>query len=176
MPDYKNGKIYALRSYKTDNIYIGSTTQSLSQRLGGHKRDYKKWLNKKGRWCSSFEIIKQEDYYIELIEYADCKTKAELHKKEGETIRKLNCVNKIKYVEGKTIEETKQYRKKWKEDNKEQIKIKNKEYRITKRKERYEYNKKWRQENREKYLKGRKNYREKIKWKKRFNEVLKEIK
>ena len=176
MPDYKQGKIYALRSYKTTMIYIGSTTQTLSQRLGGHKGDYKRWLKTNKNWCSSFEIIKQGDCYIELIEYADCKTRAELRKKEGETIRKLDCVNKVKYVEGKTIEETKQYRKKWDEDNKERIRQREKEYRITKRKERYEYNKKWKQENREKYLKQRKNYYHKMKWKKKFNEVLKEIK
>jgi predicted GIY-YIG superfamily endonuclease len=45
--DYKNGKIYAIRSHQTDEIYIGSTTQSLSKRFSNHKSKYKLYLEKK---------------------------------------------------------------------------------------------------------------------------------
>jgi hypothetical protein len=39
--DYKNGKIYAIRSYQTEDIYIGSTLQTLTKRLSKHKDQFK---------------------------------------------------------------------------------------------------------------------------------------
>jgi predicted GIY-YIG superfamily endonuclease len=38
MPNYDNGKIYKLWIHETDDIYIGSTIQNLSQRLASHKK------------------------------------------------------------------------------------------------------------------------------------------
>ena len=37
---YKEAKIYALRSHKTDKFYIGSTTLSLNMRLNRHISNY----------------------------------------------------------------------------------------------------------------------------------------
>ncbi len=37
MPNYANGKIYTIRFHNSNEIYIGSTTQSLPVRFGGHK-------------------------------------------------------------------------------------------------------------------------------------------
>jgi len=37
MPNYANGKIYTIRFHNSNEIYIGSTTQSLAVRFGGHK-------------------------------------------------------------------------------------------------------------------------------------------
>ena len=42
---YHDGKIYALRSFQTPLYYVGSTTQTLSRRLAGHRRDYKNHIN-----------------------------------------------------------------------------------------------------------------------------------
>lgn len=115
MPDYQNSKIYAIRSHSTDLIYIGSTTQKLNQRLSKHKNDYKR----KHTNISSKEILQYDDCYIELIELCPCNTKEELLKKEGEYIRKMNCVNKR--IAGRTIKE-------WIEVNKETLKQKQKDY------------------------------------------------
>lgn len=82
------GRIYCIKSNFTDEIYIGSTTRWLKDRFQEHK-------NKKNE-CSSKEIIKYGDAYIELmieIQYNDIK---ELHAKEGEMIRSHKCVNKNK--------------------------------------------------------------------------------
>ena len=39
MPNYSNGKIYSIRFYDNDKLlYIGSTTQILAVRFGGHKK------------------------------------------------------------------------------------------------------------------------------------------
>ena len=40
--DYKSGKIYCIRNDINDEIYVGSTTQSLSQRMAKHRSDKKK--------------------------------------------------------------------------------------------------------------------------------------
>ena len=116
MPDYKNGKIYAIRSHQTEQIYIGSTTQTLPVRFGGHKRT----LKFGGVTCKSNIILQYQDAYIELIELFPCNSKEELNKKEGEHIRLNNCVNRC--IAGRT---------------KQEYFNENKEYFINKQKERH---------------------------------------
>ena len=95
MTDYNNSKIYSIKSFKTDKIYIGSTSTLLNQRLSKHKNNYKSWNEGKYHYVTSFEIIKHGDYYIELIENYPCKSKSELEKREGELIwQNDNTINK----------------------------------------------------------------------------------
>ena len=42
MPNYQNTKIYKLWTHANDDIYIGSTTLTLAQRLAKHKSTAKK--------------------------------------------------------------------------------------------------------------------------------------
>jgi ribosomal protein S27AE len=100
MPDFTQGKIYVLRSHQTADIYVGSTTIALSQRIALHRNSYKEWLEGKRRYITSFELLKHPDAYIELLELWPCGCKAELEKREGHHIRSLQCVNKR--VEGRT--------------------------------------------------------------------------
>ena len=95
---YHTSKIYSIRSFLTVKYYIGSTTQPLTKRLSKHKGNYTLWLRDKTRprsYVSSYEILKLNDAYIELIENIKCENKEELHKREGELIRehKNNIVN-----------------------------------------------------------------------------------
>jgi len=136
--DYKNGKIYSIRSHQTDDIYYGSTTQTLTKRLSKHKGNFKLWKENKYNYVSSFEIIKYDDCYIELVENFPCNNKDELHKREGEIIRANPCVNKN--IPGRTIKE-------YKEDNKEKI---------------IEYNKQYNENNKDKLKEYRENNKEKI--------------
>ena len=46
MPDYEYGKIYEIVSPSTGLRYVGSTVQTLSLRMAGHRRGYKRWLKK----------------------------------------------------------------------------------------------------------------------------------
>ena len=122
--DYKNAKIYVIKSKQTNNVYIGSTCQSLDKRLNDHKYNYKRWLNGKYDYTSSYEIIKYNDCYIELLEAYSCDTKQELHKREGYHIKNnVNCVNR--FVAGRTIkeyrEDNKEKMKEYQENNKEKI-------------------------------------------------------
>jgi hypothetical protein len=92
MPNYSKGKIYKI--YNDDLIYIGSTTQTLEQRLKDHLRFYKKYKLVGGCRYTSYDVLDKESYKIELIEDYNCNTKQELLLKEREWIEKTTCVNK----------------------------------------------------------------------------------
>jgi len=146
MPDYSKGKIYCLRSHQTDDVYIGSTVESLSRRKAKHKNQYKSFLNEKYHYITAFEIVKYDDCYIELIENYPCENKEQLTKKEGEYIRNMKCVNKL--IAGRT-------RKEYRKDNKEKIKERCKEYRENNKEKIKEKAKEYHEENKEKIKKYR---------------------
>lgn len=124
----------------TDDIYIGSTTQTLSKRIGEHRGTYKRYLNGKFSYITSFKILEQGDVYIELLELCPCDSKIELHKREGELIREMNCVNRN--IAGRT-------QKEYKQDNKEKIKKIDKHYRTVNKEKISKYKKQYQQENKE---------------------------
>jgi hypothetical protein len=106
MPDYQNGKIYKIWSPQGNEIYIGSTVNSLAKRLGHHKSV---------RDCRSRYLFENyDDVRIELIEEYPCDNKIQLNKKEGEHIRENTCLNRC--IAGRTPKECK---KVWRENNKE---------------------------------------------------------
>ena len=139
---YKRGKIYSLRSHQTDLVYIGSTIQSLSKRIGGHRDNYKGLLKGSFPYMTSFEIIKYDDAYIELVENYPCNTKAELERREGQIMRDTeNCCNKC--IVGRTKSE-------YYQDNIERIVERDAKYRQANKEKYAEYQAKYRQENKEK--------------------------
>jgi len=117
MPDYQKSKIYKLVSDHTDEIYIGSTIQSLSQRLSGHARDVKV----KKTPCNSKKLFELGKVKIILIENYSCNSKEELLKHERHYIETMVCVNKN--IPGRTDAE-------YRHNNKDKIKERNKEYRL----------------------------------------------
>ena len=128
MVNYQKGQIYIIRSHQTENIYIGSTCSPLHKRIYDHKKHYRYWkLGKRKSYTSSYEILKYDDAYIELLEDYPCEKKKHLTKKEGEYIRSMECVNKN--IPGRTDEEKKEYKKEYQEMNKEKNKKYYQEYR-----------------------------------------------
>ena len=144
--NYANGKIYRIVCNISGKQYIGSTTQSLSMRLAGHKKQYNLYLNNKSKYLTSFEILKNNSYKIILVENVICENKEQLLKKEREYIESTECVNKV--IPLRTLQEyyqdnlnkIQQYRlnnkdhikkicKKYREKNKNEIKDKQKVYR-----------------------------------------------
>ena len=106
MPDYQKGKIYKLWSPQGNEIYIGSTVNSLAKRLSQHK-SY--------RDCNSKYLFENyNDVRIELIEEYPCDNKIQLNKKEGEHIRNNTCLNRC--IPGRTKKERE---KKYRENNKD---------------------------------------------------------
>jgi len=107
------GSVYVIRSHKTTDIYIGNTTQLLCQRMAGHRQQYKNWINEKYHYVTSFEILKYDDAYIELLEEIEFQNKQELYAREGHYIRSMECINKC--IAGRS-------KKEWTEENIEQVK------------------------------------------------------
>lgn len=152
MASYQNAVVYAIRSHQTDKFYIGSTRTPMYKRMSQHRRNYKQWCSDNTqKYVSSYEIVKYDDAYIELIEECPCENAAQLHKKEGEHIR-LNhdmCVNIViagrkwddyykdnkehrianskAYVETHK-EETKSYQRQYRETHKKDINLQYKIY------------------------------------------------
>ena len=97
---YSNGKIYKIVDKTTDMIYVGSTIQKLADRLKEHEYKYKYFLSgKKTANLTSFKILENKNYKIELIENFPCENKQDLTKREGYYIKlyrqqELNIVNK----------------------------------------------------------------------------------
>jgi hypothetical protein len=113
MVNYEKGKIYKIVCNKTGNTYIGSTCEKLSNRLAHHRRAYKYYLNANKMYSTSFEVLKNDDYNIVLIEEVNCKNKDQLLSRERFYIDSISCVNKCKPT--RTV-------KQWCEENKDKIK------------------------------------------------------
>ena len=89
--DYSQGKIYKIVCNKTGLVYIGSTYRTLDERLKEHEYNCKRFIHtkkynpdklKKICFCTSFFILLNKDYKIELIENYPCESKLELEIKE----------------------------------------------------------------------------------------------
>ena len=135
--DYQNGKIYIIRNKVNDLTYIGSTCQSLSQRMAQHRVDTKKNKKNNMKLHKLMNELSAENFYIELIDYYPCDTREELFKKEGEYIRHHQSMLNSK-IQGRTDKE-------YREENREEI--------LMKKKKHYE-------QNREHYLQKVKEYSE----------------
>ena len=148
MPNFQNGKIYAIRSHQTAQVYVGSTTQPLSVRFGGHRLPSNK--------LSSSTIMRFPDAYIELIENYPCSDKNELNRREGEFIRTMDCVNKR--IAGRTptewraehMEELKQSKREWHANHREEANQRNKEWHADHREEANQKSREWHTAHREK--------------------------
>jgi hypothetical protein len=149
MPEFKQGKIYCIRSHQCEEVYVGSTTESLSRRMSVHRSMFKRYNDGKGNYCTAFEIVKYPDCYIELIEYFSCNTRAELNAREGHFIREIECVNKR--IEGRSFDE-------WRDDNKEKIAAQKKQYQEDNKEKIAAYQKQYQDNNKEKIAAQRKQY------------------
>ena len=140
MASLLRGKIYKIVCNITGEVYIGSTTKTLEERLRGHEYDYKHFLQGSYHFVSSFNIIEQGDYRIELIEEFEVESKDELRKIEGQYQRDFDCVNKN--IAGRTVQE-------YRQEHRDYYKDYNKQYYQEHKEEILEYQQKYRQEHRD---------------------------
>jgi len=157
---YLNSKIYKLIDNTNGDIYIGSTCISLKKRLKKHKDNYYEYKKKDGRGSASYDIIKNNDYKIELLEYFPCKTKQELLNKEREYIENNKCINKNKPIT--THQEKLNQKKEWQTINKNKLQEKRKVYRDKNRNKISETTKNYYEANKAKWNNYNKGSREKI--------------
>ena len=118
---YLNGKIYKLIDNTNGDIYFGSTCKSLKERLGNHKKHYNKYIKTNVKRTASYDIIKNNDYKIELLENFPCKLKQELLIKEREYIENTKCINILRPII--TYQEMLDNDKQWKKNNRDKVKI-----------------------------------------------------
>ena len=152
MVKYSNGKIYQIIpicDHDEGDVYIGSTTKKyLSSRMVTHRHS--------SSVCNSkilFDKYGSDNCKIELLENYSCEDINELRSREGEWIKKTNCVNKM--VAGRTKE---QYYK----DNKEKIIDRVTTNYQNNRLEKLEYIKNWNENNKEKRKQYQAKYRLKL--------------
>ena len=163
MVNYANGKIYRIVCNTTGLQYIGSTTRPLSERLNEHKNDYRRFQNNEHNYVTSFEILKNNNYEIVLIENVACNNKEELHRQERYYIEKMTCINKVvpqrtkkEYTEDHK-EKFEKYHQDYYRNNIDTLNIYHSQYRLQNREIIREKNRKFYQNNPEKY----KEYRQK---------------
>ena len=99
---YQSGKIYKITDNGYTECYIGSTTESLAQRLARHRRMYKFRTNGGTysiRVFHLFDTYGVDSCKIELVEEYPCANKEQLRQREGYYIQSTTCVNKrIEYT------------------------------------------------------------------------------
>jgi len=152
MPDYANGKIYCVRN-RADNdkiVYVGSTTQTLANRMNGHRRNAER-LN------STFYTIMAQvgvsNFYIELIKDFSCERKEQLLAEEGRFIRLHRDGTLNERIAGRTWEE-------YYVDNREKRIASAKTYYEQHTEERKTYHKEYRNANKETLAANKKAYHE----------------
>ncbi len=173
--NYQNAKVYKIVCNDTGLTYYGSTcSPQLCDRIAQHRSGYKRYLEGKIRYITSFSILQGGNYYYALVELFPCNSKDELGARERYYIENFDCVNK--YIPGRTSKEwdeankehLKELRKAYYEANKEHLIAKSKAYHEAnqeelkeKKKEYYEANKeriskKYREKNKEQINQSRK--------------------
>jgi hypothetical protein len=143
MVNYSQAKIYKIIDNTNGNIYVGSTCEpTLARRLAGHVGKYQLYLKGKYHPVTSFEIIKNGNYDIILIENVKCDSKDQLTARERYYIESLDCVNQV--IPGRTRQEYRDDNKdkiqQYYEDNKQKILEQNQVYRKDNKEKIKEYN------------------------------------
>ena len=168
--NYQNGKIYCVRNWVDDEIYVGSTCQALSKRMAWHRQSTRKEEKKHFKLYTKMNDLGIDNFYIELYEKYPCDSKEELFRKEGEIIRHLQPTLNNK-IQGRTLQEwlndTADYRREDRkqryERNRDIILEKKKVYFEERREEILEKNKQRFENNKEMYSEKQKKKRQQLK-------------
>lgn len=91
---YEYAKIYKITT--TNETYIGSTIHTIDNRFNQHKKAYENYQKGKGKYITSFALMKDENVKIELVENFRCNDLKSLWEREAEIIKTfgIKCVNK----------------------------------------------------------------------------------
>jgi len=168
---YQNGKVYKIWSLETEKIYVGSTSDTLSNRFCRHKSEYKKWKQDKTlNICTSyilFDEVGVDNCKIELVKNFPCNSKTELNREEGKVMREYKHLIVNRRLAGRTQkeynEEHKEEKKEYRDEHKEEIKEYSKEYRDEHKEEIKEYREQHKEEIKEYGKEYREQHKEEIK-------------
>jgi len=141
---YSNGKIYKISNDYNNEIYVGSTCDTIVKRFSCHKLEARKEHNKHKPLYKLINEIGFDRFRIELIEDYPCEDKYQLRQREGHFIREFGTMNMK--IDGRT---RKEYQEIWYEKNKETEKEKRKEKYYENIEKEQENNKKYREKNKD---------------------------
>ena len=88
--NYQEGKIYKIYNTINDDIYVGSTTLKLCERMRDQRNCVNNKIKKDRLLYKAFREHGVDNFHIELIEKCPCNDRDELRRTEGEYIRSLN--------------------------------------------------------------------------------------
>jgi len=145
------GYIYKIYDNTNGNVYYGSTKETVSRRMTNHRAKYKKYIEGKGNFTKSYDILKNNDYSYSVVEKVEFNEKYELHQKERYYIENNECINKN--IPNRTQIE---YDKEYYEKNKDKINLKCRNYRKDNNDKMKEYNKEYYEKNKDKIKEKRK--------------------
>jgi len=100
-------------------VYYGSTVETLERRIQTHNSDYRKWKKGTTNKTASYDIIEKGDYTYKIVEIVEFIDKKELKERERWWIENNYCINVC--VPNRTEKE-------WRQENKDHLYQKNKEY------------------------------------------------
>eukprot|EP00960_Hanusia_phi_P054131 762551-Hanusia_phi.AAC.2 len=178
--DYQNAKIYKITNDINDEVYVGSTTQTLCKRFSEHKQGMTRYDRMHYPLYKLMDELGVDRFCISLVEAYSCSNKTELRLREGHWIRELATLNKK--IEGrdakeyrddnkdKIAEQKKEYYannknkiKQYRSENKDKITEKMRQYRDDNKGKIAEQKKEWYENNKEKIAeRGKQWYKEKI--------------
>ena len=91
--DFSKGKIYKITNDYNDDVYVGSTCDTLVKRFSKHKCDMNNSVKMNSPLYKLMREIGIDRFAIYLIEEYPCDTKYELRQREGHHIRQIGTLN-----------------------------------------------------------------------------------
>jgi len=117
--DFSKAKIYKITNDYNDDVYVGSTCNTLAKRFSDHKSHC---MVEPKTNLPLYKLINEigfERFRIQLIEIFPCDDKYELRQREGHFIRQIGTLNKR--VAGRTKKEYYMEFKEEKQDHKKEV-------------------------------------------------------
>jgi uncharacterized membrane protein len=143
---------YKITCLETKRVYVGSTTQTITLRLQKHESDYRRYLNGRSHFTTSFTIIEKNNYSIQLIDTVVCTDKKHRNTLERLHILNNDCVNRnqpgreCKQWQSDNKEKLREYIKQYNQENKEKIQRYQQEYREENKENTQQYQKQYQQQ------------------------------
>jgi hypothetical protein len=88
------GRIYRISAPACDQVYVGSTRQTLSTRMSKHKYDMRRWQRGTFNYMTSFALLCQPDVSIDIIEEDEYQDMQHMRDREAYWIARLPSVNR----------------------------------------------------------------------------------
>ena len=88
------GRIYRISAPGCDQVYVGSTRQTLSTRMGKHKYHMRRWQRGTFNYMTSFALVGLPGTRIDLVEEDEYQDIQHMRDREAYWISRLPSVNK----------------------------------------------------------------------------------